>query len=76
VDVGNAACPVTGTPVADNAFCLVGAELIRLSSPAAVAEVRKDPAKALRTAKEGHAPKAEPEKPEPKPKGGSGAGAK
>jgi hypothetical protein len=50
-DVGNETCPVTGKPVVANAFCLVGDDLVRLSSPAAVEEVKKDPAKALEAAK-------------------------
>ena len=52
VDVGNRTCPINGQPVVANAFALVGDDLIRLSSPAAVEEVRKDPAKALKAAKD------------------------
>lgn len=57
-EVRNATCPVTGQPVTANAFCLVGTELIHLSSPKAVEEVRKDPARYLRAAKESAAREA------------------
>lgn len=50
-DVGNALCPVTGGAVAANAFCLVGSELIHLSSPKAVEQVRKDPLRYLEAAR-------------------------
>lgn len=60
VDVGNTVCPVTGTAVAANAFCLVGSDLIRLSSPAAVEEVRKAPAAMLAKARESVAKPATP----------------
>jgi len=52
VNVGDRTCPINGQPVVANAFALVGNDLIRLSSPGAVEEVRKDPAKALKTAKD------------------------
>lgn len=52
VEVRNETCPVTRQPVATNAFCVIGNELVHLSSPKAVDEVKKDPAKALKTAKE------------------------
>lgn len=52
VEVRNRTCPVTGQPVVPNAFCLVGDELIHLASPKAVDEVRKDPVRFLRLAKE------------------------
>lgn len=51
-DIGNRTCPVTGKEVAPNAFALVGDDLIRLSSPECVESVRKDPAAALKKAKE------------------------
>lgn len=60
VDVGNTVCPVTGTAVAANAFCLVGNDLIRLSSPAAVEDVRKSPAAMLAKARESVAKPATP----------------
>lgn len=50
-DLRNAECPVTSLPVLDNAFALVGDALVRLSSPACVDEVRKDPAAMLAKAK-------------------------
>lgn len=51
-DIGNRTCPVTGKEVVPNAFALVGDDLIRLSSPECVETVRKDPAAALKKAKE------------------------
>jgi len=60
VDVGNRTCPINGQPVVANAFALVGDDLIRLSSPAAVEEVRKDAAKALKAAKDAAAAQAAP----------------
>ncbi len=63
VDVGNRTCPINGQPVVANAFALVGNDLIRLSSPAAVDEVRKDPAKALKAAKDIAAAQAAPTAP-------------
>jgi hypothetical protein len=50
-DVGNATCPITGKPVVENAYCLVGTDLVRLSAPSCVDDVRRDPAKALAAAK-------------------------
>lgn len=50
-DVGNKVCPVTDKPVANNTFCPVGDDLIRLSSPDCVEGVREDPVAALRKAK-------------------------
>lgn len=52
VDVGNATCPVTGEPVATNAFVLIGKSLVRLSSPKVVETVEKDPAAVLQKATE------------------------
>jgi hypothetical protein len=51
VDVGNGTDPITGKPVIDNAFVLVDNDLIHLSSPAVVEDVRRDPAKARQAAK-------------------------
>lgn len=51
-DVGNQACPITGKPVAPNAVVLIGNDLVRLSSPECVDAVKKDPAAAVRKAKE------------------------
>ena len=51
-DVGNGTCPITGKPVTANVFCLVGNDLIRLFAPANVDDVKKDPAKALKDAKD------------------------
>lgn len=52
VDIDNKICPITEKPVAKNAFCLIGKELVRLSSPECVEAVKKDPKKALEKAKE------------------------
>jgi hypothetical protein len=52
VDVGNKTCPVTGEPVAANAFCVVDGHVVRLSSTKVLEDVAKDPAKALGRAKE------------------------
>ena len=41
VDVGNHTDPVTGKPVADNAFVLIDNDLVHLSSPKVVEDVRK-----------------------------------
>lgn len=59
-DVGNSTCPVTGDPVAKNAFVLVGDALVHLASPAAADAVAKDPAAML--AKAQAIAKAEPQK--------------
>lgn len=52
VEVRNATCPVTSQPVAINAFCVIGNELVHLSSPKVVEDVKKDPAKYLKAAKD------------------------
>ena len=62
VDVGNATCPISGKPVIDNAYCLVGSDLIHLSSPTLVDDVKKDPVKALEAAKAIAAKEAEAKK--------------
>lgn len=51
-DIGNQVCPITGDPVVPNTFALVGDDLVRLSSPECVDAVKKDPAGAVRKAKE------------------------
>jgi hypothetical protein len=51
-DVGNATCPITGKPVVNNAFVLIGDDLVHLASADAVEQVQKDPTKALAKAKE------------------------
>ncbi len=50
-DVGNETCPITGEAVASNAFCLIGDNLVHLSSPTCVDEVKKDPKGTLEKAK-------------------------
>lgn len=65
VDIDNKICPITDKPVAKNAFCLIGKDLVRLSSPECVEAVKKDPKKALDKAKElkaREAKKSEPKK--------------
>lgn len=51
VEIRNATCPVTNQPVSTNAFCVIGNELVHLSSPKVVEDVKKDPAKFLEAAK-------------------------
>jgi hypothetical protein len=51
VDVKNTVCPVTGKPTEPNAFCVIGKDLVRLSSQKCVAEVKEDPAGILAKAK-------------------------
>lgn len=61
VDVGNTVCPITGGAVGKNAFVVIGQSIVRVSSPKVLEEVKKDPAKALETArksKETPAPKS------------------
>lgn len=52
IDIANKACPINGEEVDDNAFVLIGNNLVMLSSQAAAREVSKNPAKALATAKD------------------------
>lgn len=59
VDVKNTVCPVTGQAVEPNAFCVIGQDLVRLSSPKCVADVKKDPAGVLAKAKASVAKPAE-----------------
>lgn len=63
VDVGNAVCPINGEAVAPNAFCLIGDQLVHLSSSERVEDVRKDPKAALAKAVDLAAKKAKPAKP-------------
>ncbi len=66
-EVGNRTCPVTGEPVAADAFCLIGKRLVRLSSPSCVQEVEKEPlavlAKAVEIAAKQSAPTTKPAEP-------------
>lgn len=50
VDLKNTQCPITGEPVAPNAFCVIGDRLVHLSAPECIDAVRKDPAAALEKA--------------------------
>lgn len=52
VEIRNRTCPVTNQPVVTNAFCVIGKELVHLSSAKAVDAVKLDPAKALKAAKD------------------------
>lgn len=58
VDVGNTLCPITGGAVDPNAFCLIGEQLVHLSSSDQVEEVRKDPKGTLAKAIESAAKKS------------------
>lgn len=51
VDLRNPRCPITGGEVSPNSYCTIDGVLVRLSSPRAVEEVKKDAAKALAAAK-------------------------
>lgn len=63
-EVGNRTCPITGEPVAGDAFCLIGKRLVRLSSPACVKDVEKDARATLAKAIEIAAKQSDPtEKP-------------
>lgn len=52
VEIRNLTCPVTHLPVATNAFCVIGNELVHLSAPKVVEDVKKDPARYLKAAKD------------------------
>lgn len=66
-DLGNKTDPISGKPVGNNFFCLIGDDLVHLSSADSTAEVMKDPKKALEKAK---ASKPAEEKKEGEKKGG------
>jgi hypothetical protein len=51
VDLENALCPITGTPVAANAFALIEGTIVHLSSPKLLAEVAAAPAQVLAKAR-------------------------
>jgi hypothetical protein len=61
VEVGNDTCPVSGQPVAKNAFVVIDGNLVRLSAPKLVDDVRKEPTAVLQKARE--LAKAQPPKP-------------
>lgn len=74
VDVGNGTDPITGAPVVDNLFVLVDNDLIHLSAATSVEQVRRDPEKARKAAKEiaareaaARAQAASPQQPSPQP---------
>jgi hypothetical protein len=52
VDVNNERCPIDGEAVVPNAFCLIGKNLVRLSSQKHLAQVKADPAGALAKARQ------------------------
>ncbi len=51
-DVGNAACPITGEPVAKNTIAIIGGSIVHFASPKAVEGAKQDPEKALKKARE------------------------
>lgn len=51
VDLRNERCPIDGAAVVPNAFVLIGKNLVRLSSPKHVEQVRADPAGTLAKAR-------------------------
>ena len=51
VDIDNHTDPITGQPVANNAFVLIDKDLVHLSAPSVVDRVRLDPEKARKAAK-------------------------
>jgi hypothetical protein len=51
VDFDNHTDPITGQPVANNAFVLIDKDLVHLSAPSVVDSVRLDPEKARKAAK-------------------------
>jgi hypothetical protein len=59
-DAGNTTCPVTGKPVAANAFAVIDGTIVHLAGPKVVDDVAKDPAAVLAKAKE--LAKAQPSK--------------
>lgn len=61
VNVGNDTCPLSGEPVQKNAFVVIDGNLVHLSSPKLVDDVRKAPAALLEKARE--LAKAQPPKP-------------
>jgi hypothetical protein len=66
-DLGNKTDPISGKAVGNNLFCLIGDDLVHLSSADSAAEVMKDPKKALEKAK---AAKPAEEKKDGEKKGG------
>ncbi len=52
VDIANKTCPVTDKPATADTFCLIGENIVHLSSIKCVDDVRKDPAKFLAKALE------------------------
>jgi hypothetical protein len=60
VDIGNLTSPISNKPVVDNVFVLVDDDLIRLAAPAEVEQVKLDPEKARKTAKETAARQTQP----------------
>jgi hypothetical protein len=51
-DAGNMTCPVTGKPVAANAFVVIDGTIVHLAGPKVADDVAKDPAAVLGKAKE------------------------
>jgi hypothetical protein len=60
VDIGNLTSPISGKPAAANVFALVDDDMIRLASAAEVEDVKRDPEKARKAAKDIAARQARP----------------
>jgi len=52
VDIGNLTSPVSGKPVADNVFVLIDRDLVRLAAASEIEDVKRDPEKARKAAKD------------------------
>jgi hypothetical protein len=52
VDIGNLTSPISGKPVADNVFVLIDRDLVRLAAASEIEDVRRDPDKARKAAKD------------------------
>lgn len=52
VDVGNLRSPISNQPVADNVFVLIDHDLVRLAAASEIEDVKRDPEKARKAAKE------------------------
>lgn len=52
LDVGNLRSPISNQPVVDNVFVLIDNDLVRLAAATEVEDVKRDPERARRTAKE------------------------
>lgn len=76
-EVRNTTCPISGEPIGEGLVCLIGDDLIHLSSLKCVDEVKKDPSGALAKARENAAknpPSANGSAPVPAADGGKDNG--